>query len=186
MTRAVWTNRKLRIGVVIGAVLASATAVAFPWDIDMFESQAVDGYEREMAPPPEGAVAQPDMLTPRDLPPLPEGIQARGPQAEALTSPLEPTAEVIAEGGQLYQTYCYPCHGDESGVGPVGEAGRVPGVIPYAGLLSGNLATLSDGGVYLTIRNGGLAIMPSYGWAMNEREMWSIVHWLREQQGGSQ
>jgi hypothetical protein len=36
----------------------------------------------------------------------------------------------------------------------------------------------TDGYVYLTITNGG-QIMPSYGWAMNDQEAWSVVHYLR-------
>jgi mono/diheme cytochrome c family protein len=77
----------------------------------------------------------------------------------------------------MFQTYCSPCHGDGINLGPVAAPGRYPGV---AGLASpnGRLHLRSDGWIYLTMRNGG-GIMPSYGWAMTDTEMWSVVRYVR-------
>ena len=37
--------------------------------------------------------------------------------------------------------------------------------------------------LYLTIRNGG-GIMPAYGWAMNDSEIWSVVGYIRKAMAG--
>ncbi len=77
----------------------------------------------------------------------------------------------------MYGIYCTPCHGDGVVVGAVGEPGRFPGVVPLAGP-RGIAKSRTDGWIYLTIRNGG-AIMPNYGWAMSDEEMWAIVDYVR-------
>ena len=41
----------------------------------------------------------------------------------------------------------------------------------------------SDGYIYLTIRNGS-AIMPRHGYMMSDQEMWSVVRYIRRQEGG--
>mgnify|MGYP001092493075 CR=1 FL=1 len=48
---------------VAGLGLAS-TAFGLPCDIDMADSQAKDGYSIVMPGPPEGAIAQPNILSP--------------------------------------------------------------------------------------------------------------------------
>jgi mono/diheme cytochrome c family protein len=77
----------------------------------------------------------------------------------------------------MYNIYCSPCHGDGVNLGTVAQPGRYPGVVALAGD-NGILKARNDGWVYLTIRNGG-AIMPNYGWAMSDTEMWSIVDYVR-------
>ena len=77
----------------------------------------------------------------------------------------------------MYNIYCTPCHGDGETVGPVGEPGRFPGVVSLAGA-AGVAKLRTDGWIYLTIRNGG-AIMPYYGWAMSDDEIWATVHYIR-------
>ena len=72
-----------------------------------------------------------------------------------------------------------PCHGNGSELGPVGQPGRYPAVALLAGE-NGRLAKLTDGHVYLTIRNGSLStLMPGYGYAMTDDEMWSLIAWMR-------
>jgi mono/diheme cytochrome c family protein len=46
------------------------------------------------------------------------------------------------------------------------------------------VSTRTDGYLYLTIRKGG-GVMPGYGAAMDEHEMWSVVSYLRELNGGA-
>ncbi|MBW1879765.1 MAG: c-type cytochrome [Deltaproteobacteria bacterium] len=162
-------------------VLASATATAAPWDIDMADAPSVKSYERLMLPPPEGTVAQPHLLTPRS-PSM--NFTRFTPASALLESPLTDDAEAQALGAEMFGIYCQLCHGTGMTPGPVGEPGRLPGVIPF-GLLKSIIASRSDGDLYLTIRNGG-AVMPSYGWAMNDEEMWSIVHYVRSETTGGQ
>ena len=67
--------------------------------------------------------------------------------------------------------------GDGENLGPVAQPGRFPGVIAISGA-AGVAKLRTDGYLYLTIRNGG-AVMPYYGWAMDDAEMWSIVQYVR-------
>jgi len=158
------------------AVLVSATAVALPWDIDMADSQAKKAYSFQMTPPPAGAVAQPNILTPRDLP---RDLPTSSPEAQALKNPYEVDADLLQTGQVMYNTYCWPCHGNDAKLGPVAQPGRFTQglVLPIIGTGS-TVKVRSDGFLYSLIRNGGTN-MPSYGFAMNNREIWSIVAYLR-------
>ena len=160
---------------VLGALLASAPAWALPWNVDMVDSVAVKAYERVMLPLPEGVMAQPNLLTPVGYR---RNYVRESAEGQALTNPLDVSAaDVLATGERMYNIYCQPCHGDGVELGPVAAPGRYPAVAVLAGP-SGRLQARTDGHVYLTIRNGG-GIMNGYNWAMNEREMWSIVAWMR-------
>ena len=166
------------LAVAVVAALAvgvgSTAAFGLPWDIDMVDGQAVKAYSQPMRTLPEGVVSQDHMLTPRSFTPNYERTSDEG---MALTSPLQDSEAVLAQGEKMYDIYCAPCHGDGTKVGPVGEPGRFPGVLMIAGS-AGVAKSRTDGYIYLTIRNGG-AIMPAYGWAMTDDELWSVVHYVR-------
>ncbi len=162
------TKAALALAIVAG-LGASTAAFGLPWDVDMADSQAIKGYERTAAGLPPGVVAQDNMLSPRTFAPNFKG--------EALRPPMPANEQVLAKGKVMYQTYCTPCHGDGVALGPVAQPGRFPGVVSLGGP-NGIAKNRSDGWLYLTIRNGG-AIMPYYGWAMTDDEMWSLVHYVR-------
>jgi len=189
-------SRGVRLAVVAGGVLAASTAAfGLPWDVDMMDSQAIKGYEANMRAPAEGAVAQENVLSPRGYrgdvvresewlyknyggttwvksPPM-----TRGQIGDSLQNPVAVSDESLATGETMYNTYCTPCHGDGIEAGAVGQAGRFAGVVALAGD-AGVLKNRSDGYVYMTILNGG-AIMPTYGWAMSDEEIWSLVNYSR-------
>ncbi|MCO4746579.1 MAG: cytochrome c [Proteobacteria bacterium] len=166
--------------VVVGVLAFSTVTFGLPWDIDMADSQAVKAYEREAAPLPEGVVSQEHVLTPRSWTP---NYERTSPEGMALTAPFAADEAVLANGQRMYEVYCTPCHGaDGINPGPVGQPGRFPGVLPLLGP-NGQVAKRTDGFIYLTVRNGG-AVMPYYGWAMTDDEMWSLVHYLRSQPDG--
>lgn len=172
----------------VGALVGATEAQAMPWDVDMVDAQMVRAFEREMEPLPDGVMSQPNLLTPISYR---RNWVRESAAGQALANPF-PTeedvraadgaekayAELLATGSWAYETYCWPCHGDGVELGPVGQPGRYPAVAVLAGD-AGRLKDRTDGHVYLTIRNGG-GIMPSYGWAMTDREMWAIVAWMRE------
>jgi mono/diheme cytochrome c family protein len=168
----------LALGVVVLAT--STVALGLPWDIDMSDGQQVKAYEQDMGTLPEGVVSQPQFnaaMTARSTyaPNYPRASEA----AEALVNPLDGGADTVATGKQMFTTYCAPCHGDGVNLGAVAGAppNRMPGVSVLAGP-NGVARTRSDGYIYTTIRNGG-NVMPSYGWAMNDREIWSTVAYVR-------
>lgn len=167
-------SRLRKLGAVLVALGVSTAAFGLPWDIDMADSQAFDAYRIPMRGLPDGVVSQEHVLTPTRYTP---NFQRGTPEGEALTAGFPATPEVLSEGKRMFGIYCTPCHGDGVETGPVGQPGRFPGVVPLAG--PGGVAKMrSDGWIFLTIRNGG-AVMPAYGWAMNDQEMWSIVHYVR-------
>ena len=173
-------NSRLRIAVFVAIGLGlSSAALGLPWDIDMADGQQRKAFSFEMRPLPEGVVAQPFNGQARPTP----NVVRRTPEADALTNPLDPNDQTRARGKAMYGIYCTPCHGDGINLGPVAQPGRFAGVSVLAGP-AGVLQQLSDGHVYLTIRNGGER-MPSYSWAMSDEEMWSVVSYVRTLENGA-
>ena len=175
-------KRERRLTIAAGVLLSlgiGSTALGLPWDLDMADSQAKDGYNLEMTPPPEGVVAQPNILSPMafraKLEQAPGGQDT--PEINDLANPLEANEATLATGERMYEVYCTPCHGDGQNLGPVAAPGRFPGVAVLAGK-NGVLALRSDGSVYSSVVQGR-RVMPSYGWAMDDTEIWSLVHHLR-------
>lgn len=169
----------------LASLCVAPSAWAFPWNVDMVDSDTVKAYEQVMAPLPEGVVAQENLLTPIGyrrayVREAPEG-QALTPRAMGLEIDLG-AEKVLANGQRMYDIYCTPCHGDGKNLGPVAAPGRYPAVAVLRGA-DGRVATRTDGHLYLTIRNGG-GVMPAYGWAMNDYEMWSIVGYIRKEMAG--
>ena len=162
-------------GVATALAMVSTAAFGLPWDIDMADSQAVRGYEEQLVGLPKGTVAQDNMLSPRGYAP---NFVRGTPEGNALSAPFPASDQALARGEVMYNTYCTPCHGaDGVNLGPVAQPGRFPGVVALAGA-SGIAKNRTDGWIYLTIRNGG-AIMPYYGWAMSDAEIWSVVQHVR-------
>lgn len=99
---------------------------------------------------------------------------ARQVAARQLQNPLPANPQTREEGKQLYQTYCYVCHGSGGrGDGPVASGAMVP-----ADLTTNRIQAQSDGSLYHTIRHG-LGTMPAYYERLTPRERWLLVHYLR-------
>lgn len=177
--RSLLTHRATRFALVcVGLGVGTTAAFGLPWDTDMANNQTIKAFEREMASPPAGSVAQPNLLTPRTQA---VNYDRLTPEGMAVTSPIPITEQSVAKGKEMYEIYCLPCHGHGSQLGPVGVTSTPPRFIGVIPLLPSILGARTDGYLYLTIRNGGV-IMPSYGWAMDETERWSVVHYLRSEQ----
>lgn len=167
--------RLLAAALAVVALGASSVALGLPWDIDMADGQAKKAYARDMNGLPAEVVAQASPLSPM---PFVQNHKRGSAEGEALVNPLPADAATLARGKAMYNVYCTPCHGaDGINLGAVAQPGRLPGVVPLAGP-AGVAKFRSDGWIYLTIRNGG-AVMPSYGWAMSEDEIWSTVAYTR-------
>jgi mono/diheme cytochrome c family protein len=165
----------LRSVLVAVGLLAAPAAWALPWHVDLADSDTFKAYEHVMAPLPEGVMSQDNMLTPVSYR---ANYQRGSAEGEALVSPLDAgNPMVLAQGERMYNVYCTPCHGDGVKLGPVAAPGRYPAVAVLAGQ-AGRLNKISDGWVYLTVRNGG-GLMPGYGHAMSEEEIWAVVAWMR-------
>lgn len=142
------------------------------WLIDMFDSASIKAYEAPMAPLPDGVVSR-NRYVPNS--------NRYSPEGRALQNPYPVDEAALASGKWGYTTYCAPCHGvDGSGGGPVTDTtdGKKRFMAPGSALASGMTKLYPDGHLYLTLRNGG-ALMPGYGWAMTDQELWSVVAYLR-------
>jgi len=161
-------------GAAIVALGVSSIALGLPWDLDMADGQAKKAFSHDMPGLPQGVVAQDNVLSPRGF----ARNGARGLASSAdIVAPASSDASV-ASGAEMYRIFCTPCHGaDGINLGPVAAPGRLPGVVALAGP-TGVAKLRSDAWLYLTIRNGG-AVMPSYGHAMTEAELWATVHFVR-------
>jgi mono/diheme cytochrome c family protein len=160
-------------GVLGFLALTSTVAFGLPWDIDMADAQFVRAYEWEIAPIPEGSVPQDNKLTPARFA---ENHELGTDATQALVNPVPNSPAHLELGEEMYGIYCTPCHANGQELGKVSEAGY-PGIAILAGS-AGRLKQITDGHLYVTIRNGK-GLMPAYGWSMNETEMWSLVHYLR-------
>lgn len=132
-----------------------------------------------------GAAVQPLALPPRNLP---DGVlpthggappMSRAEAQDVLRNPLIPSPEHLEHGRMLFETHCMPCHGSRArGDGPV----AFQLATPPADLTQAQSTQRTDGYLYATIRNGGVA-MPAYGDAMSAEERWQVVLYVRHLQG---
>lgn len=101
------------------------------------------------------------------------------PAVTGIENPVEPTAESLARGEEVFMVFCAPCHGpDGSGAtGYVVDAGMPP--MP---LTTPNAVAHSDGMLYGLI-TAGRGIMPAYGHRIPYRNRWHVVNYVRELQG---
>jgi len=167
------------VGLALAGLAAATPAHALPWDIDMVDAYFERGYEWNMMTVPDGAVSQ-NRWAPNGNRMTPEG--------QAMSNPYPVNDAFLEKGEQMFGIYCQTCHGVEGkGGAPVADtkAGKrypvPPSVLSGAGAVS---SLRSDGYLYLTIRNGG-AIMPAYGQAMDDDEMWAIVSYIRTLDGAA-
>ena len=184
----------LKSGVITAAIAVcgcllgvASTANAFPWSIDMYRGPAIQPLEVAPRVMPDGVLPVDGIHynvhygQPKDLPGIDQ--QALPPmKLELMTirmhNPLQPTADNLQHGANLFAANCSPCHG---------KIGRGNGTVVHllahkpADLLTGVTTNLPDGYIYGYIRNGGIW-MPSYGDAMTSDERWQVVMYVRQLQ----
>lgn len=144
-----------------------------PWFETMTEQPAIQTYEEQPLPPPEGAV--------------PVGGVERYDLATAdtaLRNPLQPSPALLERGRVQYGRFCLPCHGETgAGNGPVVSSAASPNRLPpiaTLNLLSERARALSDGYMWGMIQNGR-GLMPAYDRVPRE-ERWALVLYVRELQ----
>ena len=96
-----------------------------------------------------------------------------------LRNPRPATTDVLAEGAELYGSYCLLCHGAlGAGDGPL--AAHFPRMPDLRGRRTGRYA---DGDLYTIVRQGGFR-MPAYADVLSAAERWAVVTYLRTLGGG--
>lgn len=96
--------------------------------------------------------------------------------ATEMENPLDATAEVLAEGRQLYMQYCGTCHGP-GGQGD-GKAGAVLGGV--ANLTGGAYINLPEGHIFHVVTHGKGRMRPHASLISIERR-WKIVHYVKQE-----
>jgi S-disulfanyl-L-cysteine oxidoreductase SoxD len=97
--------------------------------------------------------------------------------ASLLKNPFVFSPQSPDSGKELFETYCFPCHGSRArGDGPVASKFQVP-----PDLTSEKYIRAPDGYIYSVIRYG-VRIMPSHSENTTSRERWLIVSYLRSLQ----
>lgn len=136
-----------------------------PQRADAFGSRATGELE-----PPAGSVAT-------DETPYPY-LQAEAARAGAeLVNPLQPTPEVVAHGRFVYENVCITCHGPK-GAGD----GYVTALFPKPpSLMTQRVRDWPDGELFHRPMRGQ-GSMPSHARQVDRRDIWSVVHYIRQMQ----
>ncbi len=85
---------------------------------------------------------------------------------------------ILAEGKALYSSMCMHCHGEKGdGNGPMIQSGAYGdlGVVPAYK----SLDTLSEGKIFHSIYYGK-GYMGAHGSLLNKKEIWTLVHYVRQ------
>jgi mono/diheme cytochrome c family protein len=161
------------------SVFAIANTWGLPWDKDMVDQPSIKAQESTVNTPATSIPLPSTPLGRETSLPIPQSIgelvSARF-AAAVLVNPIQVSSDSLAQGEFFYQTYCLLCHGQEGrGDGPVGKK-FIP---PPMNLTLAYVQSQPDGQLFYTITHGSI-VMPYYRDAMNEKERWHLVNYLKE------
>jgi mono/diheme cytochrome c family protein len=92
-----------------------------------------------------------------------------------LLSPWPTTPAILAEGHDLYSSYCLVCHGERGkGDGPL--AGKIP---PPASYISARVHAFPPGRLYHVITMGS-GKMPAHATQLSPDERWKVVAYVHD------
>jgi len=126
--------------------------------------------------PPEGTIkyAKPEKMVfnmPYPYPNTEAGYESAGTNWK---SPIPLTAENMAEGKQLFETFCIQCHGEKgAGDGSITKNGKYPPVPTYA-----SRKGLPEGKMFHTITYGK-GLMGSHAYILNQEERWLVIQHVK-------
>jgi len=87
-----------------------------------------------------------------------------------LRNPVAPTAEALAEGRALYETFCFVCHGERGG----GDGPLVPRIPNPPAYTSQRVREMEPGQIFHVITRGS-GRMPSYAAQIPYDKRWLVV-----------
>ena len=147
-------------------LLSQGSALAMPWDVDMYRQQSLMPGEVARNPV-KGTIPvgyKPWKLTTEQA-------------SEKLTNPTEYNEAAIQRGKRLYSSNCVACHGLLGNANaPVGKVMGVPNISTEF------YGAKPDGSIYGILMNGG-SNMPRYGYKFSEEDRWNLVNYVRYLQG---
>ncbi len=130
--------------------------------------------------PPEGTIkySEPDKMVfnmPYPYPNTVDGYEAAG---ASWKSPIPFTAENMAKGEKLFETFCIQCHGEKgAGDGSITKNGKYPPVPSYA-----SRKGLAEGKMFHTITYGK-GLMGSHAYILNQEERWLVIQHVKNLMG---
>lgn len=155
--------------IIVAVFLRPEGALSLPFNDDMVDSQLRTGTI--MRPKAKGSVPKGS---------LSYRVESKE-EAEKLKNIRKDSPLTVKRGKLLYQSNCYPCHGN------IEAEPYTPGPVALKGLMPPDITDKyyhekSDGYFYGTIHFGGLALMPPLGWKLSPEEHWDIVNYVRSVQ----
>lgn len=96
--------------------------------------------------------------------------------ADTIKNPLTISPESISQGEELYNLYCFACHGD-TGYGD-GPAGGAMGVRP-ANFHDPKISQQKDGVLFWKLTNGK-GNMPPFKEVLKDEQRWQLIVYLKE------
>ncbi|MDD4978961.1 MAG: cytochrome c [Gallionella sp.] len=168
--------RKLSLAVAL--LVAPTLAQAWPWSQDMANvisikpGESVDSKQAGMQPFPSRSVpVKGTTVFVKDM-----------DAARNMANPVAANEQSVAQGEQLYNIYCTPCHG-QSGTGD-GLVGAKLIMTPWNLTNSNDMHTWDpkeypDGYIFGYMAMGG-AVMPSYANDLSPTERWHVVNYVRK------
>jgi mono/diheme cytochrome c family protein len=96
---------------------------------------------------------------------------------DSIKNPVKGDKSNIMEGMTLYMDHCAVCHGDKAD----GNGASADGfeVRPWS-FVDDTIKDLSDGFLFQQIKNGGTWFeMPPWSLAISDKEIWTIINYLR-------
>ena len=96
--------------------------------------------------------------------------------ADTIRNPLTVSPVTISQGEELFNMYCFSCHGD-TGYGD-GPAGGSMGIKP-ANFHDQKVIKQKDGALFWKLTNGK-GNMPPFKEILNEQQRWQMIIYLRE------
>jgi len=167
-----------KLSLAVALLVAPTLAQAWPWSNDMANAisikpgESVDAKQPGMEPFPK-----------RSVPVKGTTVFVKDQEAARnMVNPVAANEQSVAQGAQLFNIYCTPCHG-QSGTGD-GLVGAKLIMKPWNLTNSNDMHTWNakdypDGYIFGYMTLGG-AVMPSYANDLSPTERWHVVNYVRK------
>ena len=167
-----------KLSLAVALLVAPTLAQAWPWSNDMANAisikpgESVDAKQPGMQPFPKRSVpVNGTTVFVKDM-----------DAARNMANPVAANEQSVAQGEQLFNIYCTPCHGT-SGTGD-GLVGAKLIMTPWNLTSSNDMHSWDpkeypDGYIFGYMSLGG-AVMPSYANDLSPTERWHVVNYVRQ------
>ncbi len=155
----------LTMGVLFTGCFGDNNQTILQWMPDMADNPTIKPQE-DYLDPPEGSISMRAGIYPKTV--------EEAEKVLNMPPSIAQDSKAIAEGRELYATFCTVCHGKD-GKGESTLTADFPG---RPDLTIDYYKAKKDGFYFYRITFGG-AVMPPYGYATSPWERWQIVKYIR-------